>query len=111
MSENLFTIVIKKLEKDNFQAWKFTIINFHMEKGVWPFISCDEQELVSGATPTIAELETFKEWHEKDIKIMYWLFVSDLDSMIVHIQDVETLKEAWDTLIKLYSTNTTMQKI
>ena len=31
--------------------------------------------------------------------------------MIVHIQDAETPKEAWDTLVKLYSTNTTARKM
>jgi hypothetical protein len=26
--------------------------------------------------------------------------------MIVHIQDVKSSKQAWDTLVKVYSTNT-----
>ena len=64
-----------------------------------------------GAAPTTADLKTFKEWHEKARKVMYWLSVSVSDSMIVHIQDAETPKEAWDTLVKLYSTNTTAWKM
>ena len=111
MSENLSTIVSEKLEKDNFQAWKFRMTNFLMGKGVWPFINGDEQEPVLGAAPTAADLKTFKEWHEKARKVMYWLSVSVSDSMIVHIQDAETPKEAWDTLVKLYSTNTTARKM
>jgi hypothetical protein len=28
------------------------------------------------------------------------------DSMIVHIQDAKSPKQAWDTLVKMYNTNT-----
>ena len=48
MSENLSTIVSEKLDKNNFQAWKFRMTNFLMGKGVWPFINGDEQEPVLG---------------------------------------------------------------
>ncbi len=37
---------------------------------------------------------------------MYWLSMSVSDSMIVHIQDAKSLKQAWDTLVKMHSTNT-----
>ena len=85
--------------------------NFLMGKGVWSFINGDEQESVLDAAPTTIELKTFKECHEKARKVMYWLYVSVLDSMIVHIKDVETPKETWDTLVKLYITNTTARKM
>ena len=85
MSENLSTIVSEKLEKDNFQAWKFRMTNFLMGKGVWAFINGDEQEPFLGVAHTTVDLKTFKEWHEKAKKIMYWLSVSVSDSMIVHI--------------------------
>ena len=55
-----------------------------MGKGLWPFINGDEQEPVLDATPTTTNLQTFKEWHEKPRKV-YWLCISDSDSMIVHI--------------------------
>ena len=84
MSENVSTIVREKLEKDNFQAWRFRMTNFLMGKGVWPFINGDEQEPILGAAPIVADLKTFKEWHEKARKVMYWLSVSVSNSMIVH---------------------------
>ena len=65
MSQNLSTIIIEKLEKDNIQTWKFKMTDFLMRKGVWPIINGDEQEPLLGATPIAAELKTFKEWHEK----------------------------------------------
>ena len=85
--------------------------NFLMGKGGWPFINGDEQETILGAAPTATDLKTFKEWHEKARKVMYWLSVSVSDSMIVHIQDAKTPKEAWDTLAKMYSTNTQAKKM
>ena len=59
--------------------------NFLMGKGVWLFINGDEQEQVLGAMPSAIELKTFKELNEKAQKVMYWLVMSVLDSMIVHI--------------------------
>jgi len=37
------------------------------------------------------------------------IFVSD--SMIMHIQDVKSPKQAWDTLMKMYNTNTQARKM
>jgi len=37
--------------------------------------------------------------------------VSVSDSMIVHIQDAKSPKQAWDTLMKMYSTNTQARKM
>ena len=42
---------------------------------------------------------------------MYWLPINMQDTMIGHIQDVETPKEAWDIPIKVYETNTKAKKL
>ncbi len=42
---------------------------------------------------------------------MYWIFVSVSDSMIVHIQDAKSPKQACDTLVKMYNTNTQTRKM
>ena len=42
---------------------------------------------------------------------MYWLSISIQDTMIGHIQDAKSPKDAWDTLVKLYETNTKARKI
>jgi hypothetical protein len=44
------------------------------------------------------------------MKVLYWLSVSVSDSMIVH-QDAKSPKEAWDTLVKMYNTNTQARKM
>ena len=82
MSQNLSTIVNEKLEKDKFHAWKFKTTNFLMGKGVWLFINGDKQEPVLDIAPT---MKTFKEWHEKAKKVMYWSSIYISDSIIVHI--------------------------
>jgi hypothetical protein len=33
------------------------------------------------------------------------------NSMIMHIQDAKSSKQAWDTLVKMYSTNTQAHKM
>jgi hypothetical protein len=44
MADGLSQIAIEKLDKNNFQVWKFRIMNFLMEKGYWEFIIGDEKE-------------------------------------------------------------------
>ena len=45
------------------------------------------------------------------LKVMYWLSISISNSMIVHIQDASTPKEAWITLANIYSTNKQAMKM
>jgi len=106
MVNGLSQIVIEKLNKNNFQVWKFRIMNFSMRKGYWEFITGDEIEPPLPENPTQQQIQANKTWHEKIREVLYWLSVCVSDSMIVHIQDAKSLKQAWDTLVKMYSTNT-----
>jgi len=46
-------------------------------------------------------------WKFKKVKkILYWFFVNVFDSMIVHVKDAKSFKEAWDILVPMYNTNT-----
>jgi hypothetical protein len=53
MADGLSQIAIEKLDKNNFQMWKFRIMNFLTGKGYWEFITGDEKEppLLENATP------------------------------------------------------------
>jgi hypothetical protein len=55
--------------------------------------------------PTQQQIQANKTWHEKTRKVLYWLSMSVSDSMIVHIQDAKSPKQAWDTLVKIYNIN------
>ncbi len=52
MANGLFQIAIEKLDKNNFQVWKFRIMNFLMGKGYWEFIIGDEKEPPLPENPT-----------------------------------------------------------
>jgi hypothetical protein len=80
-------------------------MNFLMGKGYWEFITGDEIKLPLPKNPTQQQIQVNKTWHEKTRKILYWLSVSVSDSMIMHIQDAKSPKQAWDTLVKMYITN------
>ncbi len=86
-------------------------MNFLMGKGYWEFIIGDEKEPLLPENPIQQQIQANKTQHEKIKKILYWLFMSVFDSMIVHIQDVKSPKQAWDTLVKMYNTNTQAYKM
>jgi hypothetical protein len=86
-------------------------MNFLMGKGYWEFITGDEKKPLLPENPTQQHIQANKTWHEKTRKVLYWLFVNVSDSMIMHIQDVKSPKQAWDTLVKMYSTNTQARKM
>jgi hypothetical protein len=111
MADGLSQIVIEKLNKNNFQVWKFRIMNFLMGKGYSEFITGDEKKPLLPENPTQQQLQANKTWHEKARKVLYWLSMSVSNSMIVHIQDAKSPKHAWDTLVKMYSTNTQARKM
>jgi hypothetical protein len=94
MANGLSQIAIEKLNKNNFQVWKFRIMNFLMGKSYWEFIISDEEEPPLPKNPTQQQIHTNKTWHEKVRKVMYWLSVSVSDSMIVHIEDAKSPKHA-----------------
>jgi hypothetical protein len=52
MANGLSQITMKKLDKNNFQVWKFMIMNFLMGKGSWEFITGDEKEPPLPENPT-----------------------------------------------------------
>jgi hypothetical protein len=47
MADGLSQIAIEKLDKNDFQVWKFRIINFLMGKTYWEFITGDEKKTLS----------------------------------------------------------------
>jgi hypothetical protein len=56
----LSQIVIEKLDKNNFQVWKFRIMNFFMGKGYWEFITSDETQPLLLENPTQQQIQANK---------------------------------------------------
>jgi len=69
-------------------------MNFLMGKGYWEFITGDEKEPLLLENPTQQQIQANKTWHEKPRKVLYWLSMSVYDTMIVHIQNANSPKQA-----------------
>jgi hypothetical protein len=65
MVDGLSQIVIEELNKNNFQVWKFKIMNFLMGKGYWEFITGDEKKLPLQENPTQQQIQANKTCHGK----------------------------------------------
>ena len=87
--------------------------NFLMGKGYWDYIEGEHETAprVPEQHPTPEQLKAFKDWNQGSRKVMYWLSISIQDTMIGHIQDADSPKEAWDELVKIYETNTKARKL
>jgi hypothetical protein len=60
MADCLSQITTEKLDKNNFQVWKFKIMNFLMGKGYWEFITNDEKEPPLPENPTQQRIQANK---------------------------------------------------
>ncbi|KAH7279574.1 hypothetical protein KP509_37G024800 [Ceratopteris richardii] len=87
-----------KLNKNEFHAWRFRMMNCLMGKGSWKYIKGENENApyLQERNQIANQLRAYDEWNQEACKVMYWLSVSIQDSMIGHIQDVKTLKEAWN---------------
>ncbi|MCO5559754.1 hypothetical protein L7F22_013356 [Adiantum nelumboides] len=115
MSKNdgISGLVNDKLDKNNFHAWKFRMTNFLMGKGYWDYIDGNQEEMpeLPDVNPTAEQIKVFKDWNQEVRKMMYWLSVSVQDTIIGHIQDATSPKQAWNTLVSVDTTNTKARKI
>ncbi|MCO5569291.1 hypothetical protein L7F22_023003 [Adiantum nelumboides] len=57
------------------------------------------------------QVKSLKDWHQGSAKLMYLLFVIVSNSIVGHIQDADSPKDAWDNLIAFNATNTRAKKI
>ncbi|MCO5550195.1 hypothetical protein L7F22_003677 [Adiantum nelumboides] len=115
MSKNdgISGLVSDKLDKNNFHAWKFRMTNFLMGKGYWDYIDGNQEEMpeLPDVNSTAEQIKAFKDWNQGARKVMYWLSVSVQDTMIGHIQDATSPKQAWYRLVSVDTTNTKSRKI
>ncbi|MCO5558496.1 hypothetical protein L7F22_012080 [Adiantum nelumboides] len=111
--ERNMQIVSEKLTGDNFHAWKFRITNYLKGKGYWDYVEgANEAPPVIPDTRASAEqVKALKDWHQGSAKMMYWLSINVSNSIVGHIQDADSLKDAWDNLIAFNATNTRPKKI
>ena len=112
MGKNSNTVGIEKLEKNNYQPWKFRMRNYLIGKSLWGYVTGEEKEpQLPAQNVSEQELKAWKAWNKKDKKVMFLILQNVSNSMVGHIHDLESAKDAWDALERLYSTNTRARKI
>ena len=112
-TDTINQIVSEKLDDNNFHAWKFRITNFLMGKGYWEYIEGEHEEapVIPEENPTPAHVKAFKDWNQGARRVLHWLSISIKDTMIGHVQDAVSPKEAWDNLMRFFASNTRARKI
>ncbi|MCO5596921.1 hypothetical protein L7F22_050992 [Adiantum nelumboides] len=60
---------------------------------------------------SVKQVKSMRNRHQGSAKVMYWLSVSVSDSIVGHIQDANSPKDAWDNLFPFNATNTRARKI
>ncbi|MCO5590494.1 hypothetical protein L7F22_044464 [Adiantum nelumboides] len=112
MGENRDIMGIEKLDKNNYQPWKFRMRNYLIKKSLWGYVTREEVEpRLPTHNASVDELKAWKTWNEKDKKVMFLISQNVTNEMIGHIQDLNSSRDAWDTLKRLYSTYTKARKI
>lgn len=91
MADNNNNVGIEKLDKNNYQPWKFRMRNYLIGKSLWDYVTRDEEEPeLPEKNATADELKAWREWNEKDKKVMLLISHNVSNSMIGHIQDLNT---------------------
>ncbi|MCO5576987.1 hypothetical protein L7F22_030808 [Adiantum nelumboides] len=112
MTKNYNNVGIEKLDKNNYRPWKFKMRNYLIGKSLWRYVTREEARLELPLESAIADdLKAWKPWNEKEKKVMFLILQNVTNGMIDHIQDLEIVKDSWDTLERLYITNTKARKI
>ena len=102
---------IEKLDKNNYQPWKFRMKNYLIGKNLWGYVS---RAMLKPSMPnrgaTHERREAFIQWNEKDKMVIFVLSQNKSNSMICHIQELETSDEVWNCLESLYTSSTKARK-
>ena len=102
---------IEKLEKNNYQPWRFHMKNYLIGKNMWRIVTGEEPPPELPSQPSEDHLRQFNNWNEKDKRCIFFLSQHISNSMSGQIQELTTSKQVWDTLERLYFTSTKARKI
>ena len=104
-------IVGEKLTTNNYSVWSYQMENFLMGKGVWELITGDDVCPVLPKEPSDEQKRAYKTWIEKSRKVLHWISICILETLIAHIKKAQTPKEAWDIIHKIYGTSIEAKKM
>ncbi|MCO5600348.1 hypothetical protein L7F22_054459 [Adiantum nelumboides] len=89
-------IVSEKLTEDNFHGWKFRITNYLKGKSYSNYVkgANEAPPVIPDTRASTEQVKSVKDWYQGSAKVMYWLSVSVSDSIVGHIQDADSPKDA-----------------
>ena len=86
MADNNNNVGIEKLDKNNYQPWKFRMRNYLIGKSLWDYVTGEEEELeLSKQNATVDKFKAWRAWNEKDKKVMFLISHNVSNGMIGHI--------------------------
>ena len=109
-----------KLDGTNYSLWSFTVRNLLVAKGLWDYVTSDEErpgnvaldkppqglargrgqaKVAAPAAPTVKQ----KRWSSHDAQALLVISLSIKRSMVPHIQSCKTSKAAWDVLENMFA--------
>ena len=72
MTDDSTNVGIEKLDKDNYQPWKFRMSNYLMGKGLWGYVTGEDTDKeLPKEVATLYDLKAWKTWNERDKKVMF----------------------------------------
>jgi hypothetical protein len=90
---------VKKLNNNNYNSWSTCLMSYLQGQDLW--------EVVNGSDTASPLREDqngiLKKWKVKAGKALFVLKTTVEEEVLEHIRDCTTPKEAWDTLVTLFS--------
>ena len=91
---------------------RFRMRNYLIGKDMWGFVTgAIEQPKVHVRSSMKDEINSYNHWTTNDKMVTFILSQIISNSIIAHIQDLETSRELWNVLERLYTLITKAQKI
>ena len=72
-----------------------------MGKRYWEYIEGEHETTpnLPKQNVKVADIKAYKDWNQGARKVVHWLSINVQDTMIGHIKNVKSPKEAWDILV------------
>jgi len=112
MAGNLFDGALGesgKLDYGNYTIGKVKMRAFLIQKGLWDVVNVKGANLEESSTSSGSSKNG--DWEQRDAKALSYIILSIKDSMIPHVSESETAKEAWDTLRNILEASNNTRKI
>ena len=85
MGDGPVQIVGEKLDRNNFQVWKFWMKSFLKGKGLWCLVSDEEPEPLLPQHASNAQVQAHKQWVERSSKVLHYFSICVTHALLIHI--------------------------